>query len=486
MPGRAGLVLAAVLALAPVAATAEDGGRMDHILQRGRLIVGVKVDYPPWGMVAPDGTIVGLEPDLARDAADGLGVGLELVPVTAGNRLQRLTQGQVDLVIATLGDTAERRNMAGLIQPNYYASGVSLLARANSPFREWAQVRGRPICLNEGAYFNRLLIERYLIDPVIFPNTRDALMALGHGRCVGWAFDDTVIAQLLTASEWSAYRMAMPVILGAPWSIAVRKEEKNTAFGRFASDLVAHWHRSGRLVALQAKWGLPPSDYLAAQQAVWSRDRDGRPVCSRDPAGSWPPACLGGEAARSAAAAGPAWAQRLRAATGLDLAPLVDPLNQARLRRGAALTLALSLAAIVGALAIGVTLAWLDSVIALSPLGRAIGLPLRGLVAVARMTPPILQLYILLFGLGGLLAANTGWTPGSFLVAAVVLSVYAGATNAVLLRTALARLRREHPRDRAASVLSRRRSIAVTTGWRRRSSTSSRRWRLRARSACPR
>ena len=74
MLGRAGLVLAAVLALAPVAATAEDGGRMDHILQRGRLIVGVKVDYPPWGMVAPDGTIVGLEPDLARDAADGLGV----------------------------------------------------------------------------------------------------------------------------------------------------------------------------------------------------------------------------------------------------------------------------------------------------------------------------------------------------------------------------------------------------------------------------
>ena len=50
------------------------------------------------------------------------------------------------------------------------------------------------------------------------------------------------------------------------------------------------------------------------------------------------------------------------------------------------------------------------------------------------MTPPILQLYILFFGLGGLLAGRAGFAPGSFLVAAVVLSLYAGATNAVLLR----------------------------------------------------
>ena len=189
------------------------------------------------------------------------------MPVTAGNRLQRLEQGQVDLVIATLGDTAERRSMAGLVQPNYYASGVSLLARDGSPFHDWGQLRGRPVCLNEGAYFNRVLIERYLIDPVIFPATRDALLALRDGRCVGWAFDDTVIAQLLNEPEWAGYRMAMPSILHTPWAVAVRKGEAGAALGRFASDLVADWHRSGRLVALQAKWGLPPSDFLAAQQA---------------------------------------------------------------------------------------------------------------------------------------------------------------------------------------------------------------------------
>ena len=441
---RAALVLLAALVLGNGTALAADPtGRMERILERGRLIVGVKTDYPPWGMVAPDGSIVGLEPDLARDAAERLGVALELVPVTAGNRLQRLDQGQVDLVIATLGDTAERRSMAGLVQPNYYASGVSLLARNGSPFHAWGHLRGRPVCLNEGAYFNRVLIERYLIDPVIFPATRDALLALRDGRCVGWAFDDTVIAQLLNEPGWAGYRMAMPSILHTPWAVAVRKGEAGAALGRFASDLVADWHRSGRLIALQAKWGLPASDFLSAQQAQWTRVADGRRHCQRDAASAWPPDCLIGEAQDGAApAVTPSWVEPLRVA---NAAPLLDPLNRGRLLRGLGLTLGLSLVAVVGSLGVGVALAWADQSLGTSPATRALRLPLRGLTAVARMTPPILQLYILFFGLGGLLASHIGFTPGGFLVAGVVLSLYAGATNAILLRAALEHVRRERP-----------------------------------------
>ncbi len=35
-------------------------GRLALIQERGRLIVGVKSDYPPWGMVNADGELVGL------------------------------------------------------------------------------------------------------------------------------------------------------------------------------------------------------------------------------------------------------------------------------------------------------------------------------------------------------------------------------------------------------------------------------------------
>src|SRR5580704_4986870 len=103
----AGIVLAAgLLALAGHSASADD---LAMIRQRGTLIVGVKADYPPFGFRSPSGEIVGIEPALAADVAKSLGVKLELVPVSAANRIQFLQQGKIDLIIATMNGTLERR-----------------------------------------------------------------------------------------------------------------------------------------------------------------------------------------------------------------------------------------------------------------------------------------------------------------------------------------------------------------------------------------
>ena len=288
-----------------------------------------------------------------------------------------------------------------------------------------------------------MLIERYLIDPVIFPATRDALLALRDGRCVGWAFDDTVIAQLLNDPEWADYRMAMPSILHTPWAVAVRKGEARAALGRFASDLVADWHRSGRLIALQAKWGLPPSDFLSAQQAQWTALEDGRPHCRRDAASAWPPDCLvGGGAGRRRAGRDARLGGAPRVA---NAAPLLDPLNRGRLLRGLGLTLGLSLVAVVGSLGVGVALAWADQSLGRKPRDTgAQAAPARPHGGGAHDPPDPPALHPVLRP-GRPPRQPHGFTPGGFLVAGVVLSLYAGATNAILLRAALEHVRREHP-----------------------------------------
>ena len=89
---------AALLCLGGARANADE---LATIKQRGTLIVGVKADYPPFGLREPSGAIVGIEPSLAADVAKSLGVKLELVPVVAANRMQFLQQGKIDLMIAT-------------------------------------------------------------------------------------------------------------------------------------------------------------------------------------------------------------------------------------------------------------------------------------------------------------------------------------------------------------------------------------------------
>src|SRR5437016_2243315 len=119
------MTLTAIVVIAGLAAEPAGADTLQSIIDKGKLAVGVKTDYPPWGMRDKDGHIVGMEIDLANDIANRLSakagkpIALELLPVVASNRMQFLQQGQIDLMIATMNDTPERRKVVGVLLPNY-------------------------------------------------------------------------------------------------------------------------------------------------------------------------------------------------------------------------------------------------------------------------------------------------------------------------------------------------------------------------------
>ena len=51
----------------------------NKVMSRGKIVVGVKADYKPWGYRDTSGDIVGMEIDMAKDVAAKMGVDLELV-----------------------------------------------------------------------------------------------------------------------------------------------------------------------------------------------------------------------------------------------------------------------------------------------------------------------------------------------------------------------------------------------------------------------
>src|SRR5580698_9476948 len=125
-----GILIAAFLAIVGFAAVSAPlhAQTLDKIKQRGVVVVGTKADYKPFGFRDPSGAIVGFEPDLAKDVAARLGVRLELEPVVSANRIQFLQQGKIDLMLATMNVTDERRKTVGIVEPSYYASGVNVFA----------------------------------------------------------------------------------------------------------------------------------------------------------------------------------------------------------------------------------------------------------------------------------------------------------------------------------------------------------------------
>ena len=262
-------LVASALLLGLLGASTANADALQDIKNKGTLVVGTKADYRPFGYLDPSGKIVGFEPDLAADVAKRLGVKLELVPVVASNRIQFLQQGKIDLMIATMSDTPERRKIVDIVDPDYYASGTNVMAKKSENLKSWEQLKGKKVCLIQGSFYNKELQEKYGIEGVAFPGTAEAYSALRNGNCVAFAYDDTAIQGELQKPEWKDYDMPLDSILVQPWGLAVKLGEKD--FADFMSKVVTDWHKTGFIEQLEKKYGIKPTKFAAEMHEKYAK-----------------------------------------------------------------------------------------------------------------------------------------------------------------------------------------------------------------------
>jgi polar amino acid transport system substrate-binding protein len=227
---------------------------IDDIKERGVLKVAVKADYKPYGFRDPSGTIIGIEPELAKDVADKLGVDVEYIPVVSSNRMQFLEQGKVDLMIATMTDKPDRRKVVFISDPNYYSSGTNILTPKKFGFKAWEDLRGKPVCGIQGAFYNKKTGRDYGANIVAFKGTAEVYAALKAVNCVAFVYDDSSHVAKLNSGDWPDYEMPLPTIDDAPWGLAVKLGEDR--FHAMMNDMIVEWHKSGRILELETKWGV--------------------------------------------------------------------------------------------------------------------------------------------------------------------------------------------------------------------------------------
>ncbi|MFL4996354.1 MAG: transporter substrate-binding domain-containing protein [Microvirga sp.] len=260
---RAIVLAVATAACLPGAARSAEG-RLKEILDRGVLRVGVQGAFKPWSFPAPDGTLQGIEVDLGKEVAEKLGVKFEPVIITSANRMQFLQQSKIDLIIGGMYDTAERRKIIGIIEPAYWTSGPTLLAK-KGVIKDWKDIAGKPVCAKQGVAYNKLVETQYKSPLTAFAGNTEGKEALRSGKCVGWLYDDVSVIADLEEPEWADYEMPVPVLYDNPWGAAVPIEELNKGWGAFMTGMAYRWQASGTLLELAKKWKVKPSPWFQAQ-----------------------------------------------------------------------------------------------------------------------------------------------------------------------------------------------------------------------------
>jgi polar amino acid transport system substrate-binding protein len=306
------------------------------------------------------------------------------------------------------------------------------------------------VCATQGSYFNRTVQERYLLQLQLYNSARDAKLAVKDGRCIGYLFDNTALMNDVAQPEWKGYRLLEPATLETPWAMAIARSEHGTDFEKFLSETVADWHRTGFLIEREKAWNIAPSRFVAASQDLWRRKEAGGAYCSWDAKGMLRAECRNKVFLTSTDLSGLArvglWIEER---AGVNLSLIFDAYDRVQFAMGLLTTLLLTAACLAGSLAVGCAMA-----LAAESRRRVVAAAARTVGAVARMTPPLLVMYLVLFGIGSLLAARFGISLSGFAVAVGCLSVYTGAGVMSSLLEAAQALRHHEPsfRLRLASL----------------------------------
>jgi polar amino acid transport system substrate-binding protein len=126
---------------------------LDRIIERGELVVGTAGSMPPLNMTTKEGDVIGIEVDIARYIASGMGVKLKIETMPFAELLTALEFGQVDMILSGMTMTG-KRNLNVAFVGHYFISGKALLTKKktiadagkvleiNSPERSLVALKG--------------------------------------------------------------------------------------------------------------------------------------------------------------------------------------------------------------------------------------------------------------------------------------------------------------------------------------------------------
>ena len=230
---------------------------VDEIKKRGYLIVGTSADFPPFEFVDEKGNIVGLDIDIARKIAEALGVKLVIKDMDFDALIPALLSKDVDIVIAGVTITEERKKVVAFSIPYFEADQAVLVLKENTEIKSVDDLVGKKIGVQQGTtgdlWVTENLVKKGLIkeeDVKRYGRITIALLELKKGT-VDAVIIDKPVAQMYAKLDPSL-KVAFVIKTGEKYGIVVRKEDK--ALLEIINKVLEELIKSGEMEKLIKKW----------------------------------------------------------------------------------------------------------------------------------------------------------------------------------------------------------------------------------------
>jgi ABC-type amino acid transport substrate-binding protein len=255
MKGNTFLFALLVLGLLVLASSSNGiAGTLQDVKNRGKLIAGVKTDFPPFGFLNQKGAHKGFDIDLAKAISKEL-LGneetVEFIPVTTGNRIAFLTSKKIDMIAATMSITEERMKEVDFSTP-YFMTGQVILVRGGNKITKYQDLAGKKVATIQGS-IGDLAIGQMVpkVARVRFEHNFEALQALKERQVEAFVQDYVLLSNLLQESPGLKIAGLKP-FRPTPYSLGVRKGDKEWL--DFINSTLAMIAQSGESEKLLDKW----------------------------------------------------------------------------------------------------------------------------------------------------------------------------------------------------------------------------------------
>ena len=228
---------------------------LDRIIERGKIVVGVKYDTKPFGYINEKQELVGFDIDLAKYIAKSL-LGdenkVEFKRVTPSNRILTLNSEQIDMIIATMTVTNQRESIIDFSIP-YYIAGQAILVPEYSKIESIQDLNGKKVIVVFGTTAEENL---RLISPDIniigFKTYTKGYEALKQSKADAMASDDTIL--LGFALNDNSVKLLPKRYTKEPYAVGFKKDIASEKLKSKVDFILKNMIISGELNSLKNKW----------------------------------------------------------------------------------------------------------------------------------------------------------------------------------------------------------------------------------------